>query len=93
MAAFYARLLGRYKFNDQTVFSAIFDKQDEDGQMLDEIEIYIKLPFNQNLTESDIGNIDTKTSVETQYQKQELKDIGWRFDKTNSMTIIFWKFK
>ena len=29
--------MNQNKFKDQTVFSARFDKQDEDGQILDEI--------------------------------------------------------
>ena len=31
LAMIYARLINQYKFKCQTVFSAIFDKQDEDG--------------------------------------------------------------
>ena len=45
MASVYARFLNQYKFKHQTVFSAGFDKQDEDGQLLDEIEIFFSLNF------------------------------------------------
>ena len=41
LSVFYARLLNQYKFKYQTVFSAIFDKQDENGQLLDETELFI----------------------------------------------------
>ena len=40
MATFYAKLINQFKNKYQTVFSARFDKQKEEGQMLDEIEIY-----------------------------------------------------
>ena len=38
LSVIYARLINQYKFKYQTVFSARFDKQDEDGQLLDETE-------------------------------------------------------
>ena len=34
----YARIKNQYKFKYQTVFSARFDEQDEDNQLLDETE-------------------------------------------------------
>ena len=58
---------------------------------MEEVEIYIKLNFDQNLTESDIGKIDNISQFETQIQKQEAKDSVWRFDKINSWTISFYK--
>ena len=91
LAVVYARLINQYKFKYQTVFSARFDKQDEDGQLLDEIELFINLKMNYNITPSDIDNIDIKSPLEHQIQKQEMKDSGWRFDKINSMTIYFYE--
>ena len=91
MSIIYARLIYQYKFRYQTVFSARFDKQDEDGQLLDETELFINLNINQNLTQSDIDNINITLSLERQIQQQEMKDSGWRFDKVNSMTIYFYK--
>ena len=87
----YARLINQNKFKYQTVFSARFDKQDEDGQLLDEIELFINLNMNYNITQSDIDNINITFPLESQIQKQEMKDSGWRFDKINSMTIYFYK--
>ena len=49
--------------------------------MLNEIEFYINLNINQNITESNIGNIDIKSPLEHETQNQETKDSGWRFDK------------
>ena len=43
MSYIFARLMFQYKFNYQTVFSARFDKQDEDDKVLDEVELYINL--------------------------------------------------
>ena len=91
LAVLYARLINQYKFKYQTVFSARFDKQDEDGQLLDEIELFINLNMNYNITQSDIDNIDIKSPLEHQIQKQEMKDSGWRFDKLYSMTIYFYE--
>ena len=86
-----ARLINQYKFKYPTVFSARFDKQDEDNQVLDETELFINLKINHNLTESDLEKIDIKSPLEHQIQQQEMKDSGWRFDKINSMTIFFYK--
>ena len=91
MSVIYARLLNQYKFRYQTVFSARFDKQDEDGQLLDETELFINLNINQNLTQSDLDNINITFPLERQIQQQEMKDSGWRFDKLYSMTIYFYK--
>ena len=83
----YARNISQYNFKNQTVFSARFDKQDEDNRVLDETELFINLKINHNLTETDIDNIDLKSPLENQIQQQEMKDSGWRFDIINSMTI------
>ena len=67
----YARLINQYKFRYQTVFSARFDKQDEDSQLLDETEIFINLNINHNLTETDFNNIDVISPLENQKQEQK----------------------
>ena len=91
MSIIYARLINQYKFKYQTVFSAGFDKQDEDGQLLDEIELFINLNMNYNITQSDMDNIKITFPLERQIQKQEMKDSGWRFDKLYSRTIYFYE--
>ena len=50
MSIIYARLINQYKFRYQVVILGRFDKQDEDGQMFDETELFINLNINQNLT-------------------------------------------
>ena len=76
LAVIYARLKNQYIFRYQTVFSAGFDKQDEDNQLLDENELFINLNINQNLNQTDINNIDVVSPLEHQKQQQEMKDSG-----------------
>ena len=87
LSIIYARLINQYKFKYQTVFSARFDKQDENNQLLDETELFINLNINHNLTQTDIDNFDIVSPLEHQIQQKEMKDSGWRFDKIDSMTI------
>ena len=49
-----ARLINQCKFEYQTVFSARFDKQNEDNQVLDETELFNNSNNNHNLTQTDI---------------------------------------
>ena len=76
MATTYARLLNNYKFIHQVVFSARFDEQDEDDQVIDEVELYINLNNYRNSTESDIDNIDFKSQLQQEIQNQETKNSG-----------------
>ena len=63
MPTAYDRLIIHYKYKYLTVFSASFDKQDEDEQMLDETEIFNNLIIDQNLTESDIDNFTVRFQI------------------------------
>ena len=91
LSVIYARLLNQYKFQYQTAFSARFDKQDEDIQILDETELFNNLNINHNLTEGDLDDIDVRPPLEHQIQQQEMEESGWRFDKIKSMTKYFTK--
>ena len=91
LSVIYARLINQYKFKHQTVFSARFDKQDKDNQVLDETELFNNLNINHNLTQTDIDNIDVKYPLEHEIQQQGMKDSEWRFDKINSMTVYIYK--
>ena len=91
LSVIHARLINQYKFKHQTVFSARFEKQDEDNQVFDETELYINSNINHNLTQRDIKNIDVKSPLEHQIQQQEMNDSGWRVDKKNSKTIYFYE--
>ena len=91
LSVFYARLINQYKFKYHTLFSASFYKIKEEDQRKNEIELYMNLKINHNLTESDIDNIDIRSQLEHQIQIQETKNSGWIFDKINSMKISFYK--
>ena len=71
------RLINQNKFTYQTVFSARFDKQNEDDQVIDETEFFINLNTNHNLTQSDLYKIDFKSPLEHQIQQQAMKNSGW----------------
>ena len=91
LSVIYARLINQYKFKYQTVFSAKFDKQDEDNQVSDKTELFINFNISHNLTESDLDKIDIKSPLEHQLQQQEMKDSGWRFGKIIYLTVYFYK--
>ena len=91
LSVIYARLINQYKFKYHTLFSASFYKINEEDQRNNEIELYINLNINHNLTESDINDIDVRSQLEHQIQNQEMKESGWIFDKINSMKISFYK--
>ena len=91
LSVIYARLINHCKFKYHTLFSASFYKINERDQRSNEIELYMNLKFNHNLTESDIDNIDVRSQLEHQIQIRETKESGWIFDKINSMKISFYK--
>ena len=91
LSVIYARLLNQNKFKYHTLFSASFYKIIEEDQRNNEIDLYINLKINTNLTESDIDNIDFGSQLEHQIQIQETKESGWIFDKIISMKISFYK--
>ena len=64
----YARLINQNKIKNQTAFSARFDKQDEDNQVLDETDLFNNLGINHNLAESDLDKIDVRSALENQIQ-------------------------
>ena len=47
--------------------------------------------INDNITETDIDNIDVKSQLNYQIQIQETKDSSWIFDENDSMKNIFYK--
>ena len=91
LSVIYARLINQYKYKYHVLFSASFYKINEEGQRSDEIELFINLNINNNLTESDIDNIDIKSQLEHQIEIQQTKESGWIFDKINARKIRFYK--
>ena len=76
MSIIYARSINQYKSRYQVVILGRFDKQDEDGQILDETELFINLNINQNLIQNDLDNVNITFPLERQIQQQEMKDSG-----------------
>ena len=74
MATFYAKLINQYKFNNEILFSASFYKNIEEDERSDEIELFINLNNNENLTESNIDNIDVISQSEHQNIKIKFKE-------------------
>ena len=91
LAVIYARLINQYKFKYHTFFSASFYKINEEDLRNNEIELYMNLKINHNLTKSDIDNIDVTSQLEHQIEIQGTKESGWIFDNINSMKISFYK--
>ena len=50
LSVFYARLINQYKYKYHTLFSASFYKNIEEDQRYNEIELYMNLKINHNLT-------------------------------------------
>ena len=91
MSVIYARLINQNKFKYHTLFSASFFKINEEDRRNNEIELYINLKLNHNLTESDIENIDVTSQLDHQILVQENRESAWIFDKINSMKTSFYK--
>ena len=49
------------------------------------------MKINENLTQSDVFNIDVISQLEHQIQFQQIIDSGWIFDKIISMRIKFYE--
>ena len=76
LSVIYARLINQYRFKNHTLFSASVYKINEEDQRYKEIELYINLKVNHNLTYSDIDNIDVRSQLKHQIQIQETKESG-----------------
>ena len=74
----YARLMNQYKFRYQTVFSVVFDKQNE---------LFIDLNISHNLTQTDIEKIDVISPLKHKIHDEEMKNSSWQI---NSMTVYFY---
>ena len=89
LCVFYAIRKNQYKFKYQTIFSARFDKQGEDNQVLDETQLFNNLKKYHKITKSDFHKIEIKSPLENQIQQQEMKESGRRFEKITSRTMYF----
>ena len=80
MAEIYARLSNQNIFKYKTIFSARFDKRNEEGQTLDLTESYISLIISHNKTESDLLINIVRFASQEKLERQRIKDCGWTFD-------------
>ena len=74
--------------NIKKCFSARFDKQDEDDQVLDETEFDNISKIIQSLTQSEIDFTDTRSQIDRRIQNQKIKASGYKFDKVISNCIF-----
>ena len=90
MAHIYAKFINQYKFKYQLSFMLLFNKFEEDGYIKRETEMTITLSMVNNLTQSEIDNINFQWELEARKQNSEMKESGWHFQRVNSMTISFY---
>ena len=90
MAHIYAKFINQYKFKYQLSFMLLDYKFEEDGDIRKEPEMTINLNMTNNLTQSEIDNVDIQCDLEARKQNLEMKESGWHFQRVNSMTISFY---
>ena len=73
MANIYARLINQYIIKNHTIFSVRYDKQDEEGEMMDEIELHMNLNIKYNSTESDIEYFNVRFQLREKINGKSLK--------------------
>ena len=68
----------------------LFYKFDEDGDIRKEAEMTVTLNMTNNLTQSEIDNVNIQWDLEARKQNLEMRESGWNFQRVNSMTISFY---
>ena len=86
----YAKFVNQYKFKYQISFMLLFCKFEEDGDIRKEAEMTVNLNMTNNLTQSEIDNVDIQWDLEARKQNIEMRESGWDFQRVNSMTISFY---
>ena len=90
MAHIYARFINQYKFKYQLSFMLLFNKFEEDGDIRREAEMTVNLNMTNNITQSEIDNVDIQWDLEARKQNLEMQESGWIFQRVYSMTISFY---
>ena len=90
MAHIYSQFINQYKFKYQLSFMLLFYKFEEDGDIRREAEMTVTLNMTNNLTQSEIDNVDIQWDLEARKQNLEMRESGWNFQRVNSMTISFY---
>ena len=91
IANIYARLVNENKFKYQLSFLALFIEYGEEGEITSQKELPIILSITENLTQSDLSNIDNQCSLENRIQNIEMKESGWNYEKIRSTSIKFYE--
>ena len=90
MSHIYAKFINQYKFKYQLSFMLLFYKFEEDGDIRKEAEMTVNLNMTNNLTQSEIDNVNIQWDLEAKKQNFEMQESGWVFQRVNSMTISFY---
>ena len=90
MAHIYARFINQYKFKYHLSFMLLCNNFEEDGDIRREAEMTINLNMVNNLTQSEIDNVNVQWEVEAGKQNLEMRNSGWNFQRVISMTISFY---
>ena len=90
MSHIYAKFINQYKFKYQLSFMLLFYKFEEDGDIRKEAEMTVNLNMTNNLTQSEIDNVNVQWDLEARKQNLEMQESGWVFQRVNSMTISFY---
>ena len=89
LSLIYDKLLSQFEFKYQLPFLLLFNKNGEDDEIITEIELPITLSFTQNLTQSEIENDIIQWTLKNRIQSVEMKESGWKFQRTNTMGMSF----
>ena len=90
MAHIYSQFVKQYKLKYQLSFMLLFYKFEEDGDIRKEAEMAVTLNMTNNLTQSEIDNVDIQWDLVARKQNLEMRESGWNFQRVNSMTISFY---
>ena len=89
MSGVFAKLINQYQFKYILTFLVLFNKYGEDNEITSEIELSITLSITHNLTQGEIHSINIQCTLENRIQGIEMKEVGWNFQRNNTMRISF----
>ena len=85
-----ANFINQYKFKYQLSFMLLFYNFEEDGDIRKEAEMPINLNMTNNLTQSEIDNVNVQWDLESRKQSLEMRESGWVFQTVTLMTISYY---
>ena len=90
MSYIHGKFINQYKFKYQLSFMVLFNKFEEDGDIRKEAEMSINLNMINNLTQSEIDNVNVQWDLESRIQNLEMQDSRWVFQRVISMTVSYY---